>query len=320
MWDDGWSISIVSSYDTVTRTISDALLDAKAIRGQGVLATRNNVAWGMHITGRPVELTDGRITNGLDASGSVKKAVLWSLISNPPNFFDKSTDTTDNIIDSGLNNRFVTSNEKRGAARGFLGLNSSGMVNINVPLARLALAVGIRSSDGKLDLGKIGNGNIDNILDGASYKKVGVSYVDASHRPIVSNLAQIADGLLSKYATAAVTSQSVPGEVGGYYAVVQTGHQTMKGGACLVIAVLRQKFTDSDTFQVGIQRNIYNGLSTRIYTGENSTSVERIRAAICVDTSPGTGQNDYVMWVKYNSTDGSCTFAEASISIINIGK
>jgi len=201
-----------------------------------------------------------------------------------------------------------------------LGLTASGDVNRNIPLAKLALAVGIRAADGRLDLGQIGSGSLMNISDDGSYKIVGASYVDASHRPIVLDLAQIADGLLSRCVSASVTSQSVPGEVGGYYAVVQTGHQTMKGGACLVVATLRQKLTDSDTFQMGIQRNIYNGLSTRIYTGENSTSVERIRTAVCVDTSPGTGQNDYVVWVKYNNTDGSCTFAEASISIINISK
>jgi len=162
--------------------------------------------------------------------------------------------------------------------------------------------------------------DVTDYADSRIANNVSASYVDASHRPIVLDLAQIADGMLSKCATASVTSQSVPGEVGEYYAVVQTGHQTMKGGACLVVGTLRQKLTDSDTFQVGIKRNIQNGSSTYIYAGEDSTSVERIRTVTCIDTSPGTGQNDYVLWVKYNDTEGSCIFAEASISIINAGK
>ncbi len=45
-WDSGWEISIVSALDTVHRTISDALLDARAIKNQGGLATRDNISWG----------------------------------------------------------------------------------------------------------------------------------------------------------------------------------------------------------------------------------------------------------------------------------
>lgn len=48
---------------------------AAAITGQGALATANNAAWGSQITGRPTELTDGRITAGLDASGDLNRNI-----------------------------------------------------------------------------------------------------------------------------------------------------------------------------------------------------------------------------------------------------
>ncbi|MBW7837980.1 MAG: hypothetical protein H3C28_15240, partial [Sphingomonadales bacterium] len=54
---------------------------ASAIAGQGALATKNAVAWGSDISGRPTELTDGRISAGLSATGQVNagKTVTDSL-------------------------------------------------------------------------------------------------------------------------------------------------------------------------------------------------------------------------------------------------
>ena len=44
---------------------------AQTIAGQGDLALADNVGWGSDITGRPGELTDGRVAAGLDSSGNV---------------------------------------------------------------------------------------------------------------------------------------------------------------------------------------------------------------------------------------------------------
>lgn len=46
--------------------------------GRGALATLNTAAWGSHISGRPTELTDGRVAAGLDASGDVARNLTES--------------------------------------------------------------------------------------------------------------------------------------------------------------------------------------------------------------------------------------------------
>jgi len=56
----------LAALDTITLSlVSDA----------GTLAALNSVAWGTHITGRPTELTDGRITTALDASGILQTSI-----------------------------------------------------------------------------------------------------------------------------------------------------------------------------------------------------------------------------------------------------
>lgn len=59
----------------------------------GTLAGLNSVAWGTHITGRPTELTDGRITTALNASGV--------LLTNVPNASQIPTLTLSKISDAG---------------------------------------------------------------------------------------------------------------------------------------------------------------------------------------------------------------------------
>lgn len=48
---------------------------AAAIAGQGALATQNSADWGTQVSSRPTELTDGRITAGLDASGDLNRNI-----------------------------------------------------------------------------------------------------------------------------------------------------------------------------------------------------------------------------------------------------
>lgn len=63
---------------TTVATEGDLVTDqgqAASIAGQGALATRNDVAWGSDLTGRPTELTDGRVATGLDASGAIQVAI-----------------------------------------------------------------------------------------------------------------------------------------------------------------------------------------------------------------------------------------------------
>lgn len=43
--------------------------------GMGSLATKNNVGWSSDVVGRPLELTDGRIVAGLDASGDLARNI-----------------------------------------------------------------------------------------------------------------------------------------------------------------------------------------------------------------------------------------------------
>lgn len=57
---------------------------ASGIAGQGTLATLNQAAWGSNISGRPTELTDGRVSAGLNSSGDVARA-LTTTIANSSN-------------------------------------------------------------------------------------------------------------------------------------------------------------------------------------------------------------------------------------------
>lgn len=68
----GGAVATLSNFKT-------ALGTAAAIAGQGALATAASAAWGSQVSGRPTELTDGRVAAGLDASGYVS-AGLNSLI------------------------------------------------------------------------------------------------------------------------------------------------------------------------------------------------------------------------------------------------
>ena len=55
---------------------------AAAIVGQGSLATLNSAAWGSNISGRPTELTDGRILAGLDSSGDLNRNISTTRANN----------------------------------------------------------------------------------------------------------------------------------------------------------------------------------------------------------------------------------------------
>jgi predicted phage tail protein len=58
-WDAGWSIGLVTTLPVnIDATITDALLDARSIKGQGVLATEDAVDWATQVTG------SGRPANG----------------------------------------------------------------------------------------------------------------------------------------------------------------------------------------------------------------------------------------------------------------
>lgn len=48
---------------------------ASSISGQGTLATANTAAWTTQVSGRPAELTDGRITAGLDSAGDLNRNI-----------------------------------------------------------------------------------------------------------------------------------------------------------------------------------------------------------------------------------------------------
>lgn len=71
--------------DTVTRedgstVVTDVLAitglgTAASIAGQGSLATLNSAAWATQISGRPTELTDGRLAAGFDASGDLARNI-----------------------------------------------------------------------------------------------------------------------------------------------------------------------------------------------------------------------------------------------------
>jgi hypothetical protein len=56
---------------------------ATSIVGQGSLATANNVGWTTQVTGRPVELTDGRIATALNSAGTVVTRVVPSSVAAP---------------------------------------------------------------------------------------------------------------------------------------------------------------------------------------------------------------------------------------------
>lgn len=68
-WEAGWNVSLVTDltgYATPTRDFSDALLDAKSILGQGVLATQNTVDWDANQvigTNAPADNADVTATN-----------------------------------------------------------------------------------------------------------------------------------------------------------------------------------------------------------------------------------------------------------------
>lgn len=49
--------------------------NAASITGQGALATKNQASWSAEVSGRPAELTDGRVSQGLSSDGSAQKGV-----------------------------------------------------------------------------------------------------------------------------------------------------------------------------------------------------------------------------------------------------
>jgi len=57
--------------DFADRTLTNT---AAAISGQGTLATRNDATWSGMVSGRPVELTDGRISTALNSSGRLSES------------------------------------------------------------------------------------------------------------------------------------------------------------------------------------------------------------------------------------------------------
>lgn len=103
-WKSGWVLSRVTSLGTVRREVlkpvaGDMIFGQNAFEswggplatkanfktaegvsagfaGQGALATLNSAAWGTHITNRPAELTDGRITAGLDGNGMLRSGLF----------------------------------------------------------------------------------------------------------------------------------------------------------------------------------------------------------------------------------------------------
>lgn len=67
---------------------------ASAITGQGALATKNTAAWATDVSGRPTELTDGRIPAALDASGKLQTQLKATVT--------KTTDPVNMILDVGI--------------------------------------------------------------------------------------------------------------------------------------------------------------------------------------------------------------------------
>jgi hypothetical protein len=70
-----------------TTSLTDAIAvtslgTASAITGQGALATASTAAWGSQISGRPTELTDGRVSTALTSAGLVQTRVPSTLLGN----------------------------------------------------------------------------------------------------------------------------------------------------------------------------------------------------------------------------------------------
>jgi hypothetical protein len=63
-------VTLISDVDVIT-----PLGTALGIQNQGGLATRNDVIWGSDVTGRPLELTDGRIGAGLASNGDLARNI-----------------------------------------------------------------------------------------------------------------------------------------------------------------------------------------------------------------------------------------------------
>lgn len=120
--------------------------------------------WATNLAGRPLELTDGRIGIGLDASGN-----LASKFATPRKIagvaFDASAD-----IDLGPSNvgalpvgGTATAASRLATARKIAGINFDGAADITIPRANLT-------------------GTIDNVPDGTNYRRAGAGYVDPSGR------------------------------------------------------------------------------------------------------------------------------------------
>lgn len=86
--DWGADINGVSLFDSGSGTpttpltraeVRTSLGTAAAITGQGALATASSASWTTQITGRPTELTDGRITTALNSSGILQTNITSTL-------------------------------------------------------------------------------------------------------------------------------------------------------------------------------------------------------------------------------------------------
>lgn len=101
LWDDGWLVDIITDLTgyTFSQDYSDTLIDAKAIKNQGALATANTADWSSQISGsgKPADNATVGATWGSDISGQpsdsslLNSNQLWNQISGSGKPADNAT-------------------------------------------------------------------------------------------------------------------------------------------------------------------------------------------------------------------------------------
>ena len=93
-WDSGWDVSIETSVGTISKDISDSLIDAASIKNQGQLATREDVDFSTMVSGVTKPANNATANQSDDITNTPRTPVINQPINNFNGIFNSSSATS----------------------------------------------------------------------------------------------------------------------------------------------------------------------------------------------------------------------------------
>ena len=93
-WDSGWNVSIETSVGTISKDISDSLIDAASIKNQGQLATREDVDFSTMVSGVTKPANNATANQSDDITNTPRTPVINQPINNFNGIFNSSSATS----------------------------------------------------------------------------------------------------------------------------------------------------------------------------------------------------------------------------------